>query len=744
MDRWEREMKKTLFAAASLIAFAACTTHPEASKESFTGQREARREAYLEKAETRVKADLPAHADPALDAVRSKTLSRFRSERDFFDWMDKTAALAEARGHGWMRRRYKDAAPVAMAAPEPMPAAPPPASTPSPAPLVGAPAPANGQSEQIYVTASAPDTANPEITNNQIKGVDEGSIVKQVGSHLIVLQDGRLFVTDLKPGGADGLKLTDRANVYRSSDEDTWYDEMLVAGRNILVTGYSYNQNATEFTVLTLSPEGKVSRNATFYISSEDYYSDTNFATRMINGKLVIHTPVSLAGQGWWDKFDPPVIREWRPEGPGGERLSDGTPLFQASNIWRPVQRLTHPVIHTVTVCDILGVRDGSKPTCQSTALVGSERHEFLVTEDAFWLWMAPSEEERDQETTEAFRQHGQQELCTEGSERASAENLMPGVLARLPINGARPSVMSVKGMPQNQFAMDKTARTFRALIDWQDGRCDVWDTPEKAQLAFFDAPLSALSASLREAPTARYVPLPSPGTSNYEARFTERHLVYGARSGWGTSPPEQSAPVRDKGSVTVIDVARPEAPLALTVPHDVIRAERAGPYMALTGYRDHRGLSVSLIDLRTAPRTSDTLQLPGRFESENRSHAFNSRIDADGAGLIGLPVITDSEEADRYWWWSQTSDLGYLATDAQGRLKAAGQLNATRTDPNQPSRSGYECEVSCVDWYGNARPIFSGGRIFALINTELVEGHYQNGAVREVRRIDLTGKLPQ
>jgi hypothetical protein len=165
---------------------------------------------------------------------------------------------------------------------------------------------------------------------------------------------------------------------------------------------------------------------------------------------------------------------------------------------------------------------------------------------------------------------------------------------------------------------------------------------------------------------------------------------------------------------------------------------------MALTGYRDHRGLSVSLIDLRTAPRTSDTLQLPGRFESENRSHAFNSRIDADGAGLIGLPVITDSEEADRYWWWSQTSDLGYLATDAQGRLKAAGQLNATRTDPNQPSRSGYECEVSCVDWYGNARPIFSGGRIFALINTELVEGHYQNGAVREVRRIDLTGKLPQ
>ena len=67
---------------------------------------------------------------------------------------------------------------------------------------------------------------------------------------------------------------------------------MLVAGRDILVTGYSYGENATEFTVLTLGADGQGHAQATFYISSNDYYSGSNYASRMINGKLVIHTPI--------------------------------------------------------------------------------------------------------------------------------------------------------------------------------------------------------------------------------------------------------------------------------------------------------------------------------------------------------------------------------------------------------------------------------------------------------------------
>ena len=45
-------------------------------------------------------------------------------------------------------------------------------------------------------------------------------------------------------------------------------------------------------------------------------------------------------------------------------------------------------------------------------------------------------------------------------------------------------------------------------------------------------------------------------------------------------------------------------------------------------------------------------------------------------------------------------------------------------------------CQASCVDWYGNARPIFIGDRVFALMGYELVEGHQERGgSIREIHR---------
>ncbi|NNC71802.1 MAG: hypothetical protein HKN78_02895 [Sphingomonadaceae bacterium] len=46
-------------------------------------------------------------------------------------------------------------------------------------------------------------------------------------------------------------------------------------------------------------------------------------------------------------------------------------------------------------------------------------------------------------------------------------------------------------------------------------------------------------------------------------------------------------------------------------------------------------------------------------------------------------------------------------------------------------------CEASCVDWYGNARPIFLGNRIFALMGYELVEGRMRSGRISEMGRLN-------
>ena len=67
--------------------------------------------------------------------------------------------------------------------------------------------------------------------------------------------------------------------------------------------------------------------------------------------------------------------------------------------------------------------------------------------------------------------------------------------------------------------------------------------------------------------------------------------------------------------------------------------------------------------------------------------------------------------------------------------LAPAGELS-----PGSRAQSGYRCEVSCVDWYGNSRPIFTGGRIFALMGTDLVEGRLAGGRMSEAGRLDLTG----
>ena len=52
------------------------------------------------------------------------------------------------------------------------------------------------------------------------------------------------------------------------------------------------------------------------------------------------------------------------------------------------------------------------------------------------------------------------------------------------------------------------------------------------------------------------------------------------------------------------------------------------------------------------------------------------------------------------------------------------------------------QCKASCVDWYGNARPIFIDERVFALMGYELVEGRVANERIVERRRTNFAPAL--
>ncbi|MBI3437172.1 MAG: beta-propeller domain-containing protein [Proteobacteria bacterium] len=625
------------------------------------------------------------------------SLQRFSGDAEFLQYVRTVRRLQEAED----RRRYHGAEADSVAG-----AAPPPPPPPPPA-VTAAPAPAQAQ-------ASVSVPAGASVTNVQTQGVDEGDIVKQLGHFLIVLQDGRLFVVDTAPGGQPGLALTSRANVYRDARNQMWYDEMLVSGNRILVTGYSYRERASEITVFTINDAGQLHREAIYYLSSNDYYSAENYATRLVNGNLVIYTPLNIAYLNPDQPMRWPLIRRWLRDGERQAETTRGKPLFDAHDIYKPIRPTLAPFVHSVSVCPLGDPRSGDELDCRTTAFVGTAQREFFVSTGDIYLWVSAGWADRD---------------CQDGRGAGATS----ATLYQVPLSGRSPRALFTRGVPTNQFALDANGGEFRALLGW-DG-CNSYS--QHPRVRYFHAPLGTLSSTPRTAPDWSYVNEPNPDGAQYEPRFTESYLVYGSRPTWSSYPPQGQTVT---GRVVAVPVSRPNSPVIVEAPHGVLRIERAGATnMALTGYHNDEGLSVSLLDLRGRPRIADTHLLEGRFESENRSHAFNSLIGPEG-GLMGLPTVGGVKQSGRWVFRSESSDLSFLSVSAAGQLNDMGLLNSN-DHAQDPS---YHCEVSCIDWYGNSRAIFTGGRIFALSGTEMIEGGISGNRIGERRRLNLSAPPPR
>jgi hypothetical protein len=267
-------------------------------------------------------------------------------------------------------------------------------------------------------------------------------------------------------------------------------------------------------------------------------------------------------------------------------------------------------------------------------------------------------------------------------------------------------------------------------LVRWQGPDCF---GDEGRDLALATIPLSSFGRTRGDAPASAFAAVPNLGDASIENRYNGSWLIYGGRPGWGSEPPAQSPAPQP---LVVVPVARPQDARTLNVTHGILRVERVGGDMVATGYRDRSGLDFTMIELDGTPRLGATLHLEGRYESEGRSHAFNARPEADGSALMGVPTVPRSNDAQRWWFRSGASDLSFVSLGPDGRLSAAGDLLR-----GEETGAGYECEVSCIDWYGNSRPIFTGGRIFALTGTELIEGRLDGRQVRELRRLDIAAE---
>jgi hypothetical protein len=124
--------------------------------------------------------------------------------------------------------------------------------------------------------------------------------------------------------------------------------------------------------------------------------------------------------------------------------------------------------------------------------------------------------------------------------------------------------------------------------------------------------------------------------------------------------------------------------------------------------------LHFSSIALGDAPAVAAGYRRPGATRGEEHPRLADPRAGSSG---VRAPV----------------PELDVSRLPPQRRAAALG-LGELVSHPAQAADDG--CRASCVDWYGNARPLFLADRILALLGYEIVEGRLWNGRIEELRRV--------
>lgn len=551
--------------------------------------------------------------------------------------------------------------------------------SPPPAPSAAAAVAAESMSlDRVEVTGSRIAANEDSITNNQVQGVDEGDIVKRRGDFLIVLRRGRLFTVRI---GGDRLEPVAMADAF-GPDVDpgsAWYDEMLVSDDTVAVIGYSYARGGTEVGLFDLDARGGLKYRATWQLRSHDYYSARNYASRLIGRTLVFYSPMHLhAHAPWHDAL--PAYRRWqRAATPPAFRR-----MLPAARIYRGLEALdpdASAALHTVSVCD-LATREMQ---CESTAVLGPAGRVFHVAEDAVYVW-----------TTDGQATSG---------------------LFRLPLDGGAPSQLRVHGSPVDQMGFLQRDDHLNVLVQREGQGEGMWlSGAGHGELALLRVPVAAFGGLRARATPRHYRALPGDGGWGVHNRFVGDWLVYGS-GGWSDRAPRRAHAVRYAGTTPAQTF-----PLA----HRLERVDALAGDAVLVGAA---GDDLLFTPLRLGTRAA--LQAPfvqrDAAQGDDRTHGFFYRPDDAAGGVLGLPIQRrDARGAeDAAVLYLRNRDL---------RLSRLGTLDAQRT------RFGEDgCRASCMDWYGNARPIFVGDRVFALLGYELVEGRVDAARIVERRRVDFT-----
>lgn len=554
----------------------------------------------------------------------------------------------------------------------------------------------------VIVTAAAPEAEarSENITNRQESDVDEGGIVKNYGDYLVILRRGRLFTVSVASGD---MKPISHINAFPpgESGRGAWYDEMLIHKDQVIVIGYSYARGGTEVNRFRIGSEGQLSYVDSYHLKSNDYYSSRNYASRLVDGKLVFYTPIPFWNEDWDKRL--PAVRRWNNDKDGAfEPLTQPKEVYVAQPV-RVDSEARVDMFHSVTSCDL----NRAEFDCNATTVVGGYSRNFYVSGRAVYVWASSGIRNKD------------------GSDGS--------ILYRMPLSGGAPSAVVTQGSPVDQFSFreDRDKNQLNVVVRANGGGDAMW-SPEvtRGDAALLQLPISDFNDGSTKALPGQYRNLPMPEESwSFVNRFVGDHLLYSA----GRHAPR----VAQSQVYTVLLAAGDAKPVS--VPHGVGRIDIIGKDAIVIGNDDENALGFSSVLLGDNSRAGTTFKFPKASEGENRSHAFFFKPESrDGSsGYLGLPVRRKlGRDAARFL--GSGSAILFLQRKPSS-FNLAGELEANAENARDDG-----CQASCVDWYGNARPIFLGNRVFALMGYELVEGIRKGGKITETSRIDFAPKTRQ
>jgi hypothetical protein len=530
------------------------------------------------------------------------------------------------------------------------------------------------------------------ITNTQHAGVDEGDIVKLHGDHLVILRRGRLFTVAV---GDQELTPVSTIDAFGPDIDpaNTWYDEMLVSRDTIVIIGYSYNREGTEVGLFNIDALGQLSYRSTYHLRSNDYFSSRNYASRLIGEKLIFYTPLYFY-PGMDDPFDSlPAVRKWH----RGANEKEFQRIAPAQRIYRPEAWFNTDygvALHTVTICNL----SNGGFDCQATSVLGPEGEVFYVSPDSVYIWATSWSDYHDRSRS---------------------------LLFRMPLDGSGPSALRVSSSPVDQFSFLQSDDQHLNVLVRSEAKGDGFWAAEVAEgdVALMRIPLISFADGSTEVPAASYRSLRKPEGYTFQNRFIGNYLLYGTGSGW--VEPEKDKSPKD---LYVVEWAN-RGSYRLQLPHGVDRIEQIGGDAVVVG-TDGEDLHFSAIRLGQRPEIISRYTRREASQGETRSHGFFYKPDSDTAGLLGLPISLPGRPGYEQLFESSAAIL-FLRNEGL-QFREIGEL-AAKTEKVVND----QCRASCVDWYGNARPLFLRGRMFALLGYELVEGSVEDGRIRELRRIN-------